>query len=287
MTSTLPQQTSAGGRVEGETARLEARGIRHAYRLDDEWLPVLDDVTIAVRDGEFVTIIGPSGCGKSTLFTILSGLIAPSSGQVLLDVRDVTGSVGQLALMPQKDLLMPWKTVLDNVTIGLELRGVSRKQARKEALGWFGRFGLSGFECQYPSTLSGGMRQRVAFLRTILTGRDVLLLDEPFGALDALTRLDMQRWLLDVWGSVGTGNTATGNAGTGRVGTAVVLITHDIDEAIFLSDRVYVMSPRPGRIVADLRIPFPRPRAHEDLVADRVFTSLKAELLGLLRKDGA
>jgi ABC-type nitrate/sulfonate/bicarbonate transport system ATPase subunit len=173
--------------------------------------------------------------------------------------------------MPQKDLLMPWKTVLDNVTIGLELHGMSRRQARREALGWFTRFGLSGFERQYPSTLSGGMRQRAAFLRTILTGRDVLLLDEPFGALDALTRLEMQRWLLDVWGTVGK---------------TVAMITHDVDEAIFLSDRVYVMSPRPGRIVASPRIPFPRPRLYEDLVADGVFAKLKARLLSLLRNDG-
>jgi ABC-type nitrate/sulfonate/bicarbonate transport system ATPase subunit len=270
MTSITPSSATAEVPIEQGTSKLEAQTISHAYSLHGKRLPALHDVSIAAGDGEFVTIIGPSGCGKSTLLAILAGLISPDSGRVLLDRRSITGSVGHIALMPQKDLLLPWKTVLDNTTIGMELRGISRRRARTEALGWLERFGLAGFEWQYPSSLSGGMRQRAAFLRTILTGRDVLLLDEPFGALDALTRLEMQRWLLDIWGSVGK---------------TVVLITHDVEEAVFLSDRVYVMSPRPGRTVANLRIPFPRPRAFEDLVADRSFVDLKTHLLGLLRRD--
>jgi ABC-type nitrate/sulfonate/bicarbonate transport system ATPase subunit len=270
MTGTVTQATPEQVRIESARPRIEANGISHRYRLGDEWLSVLQDVTVTAADGEFVTIIGPSGCGKSTLFAILAGLIAPDSGRVLLDGRDVTGSVGNVALMPQKDLLLPWKTVLDNAALGLELRGVSRKEARREALRWFPRFGLAGFERQYPSILSGGMRQRAAFLRTLLTGRDVLLLDEPFGALDALTRLEMQRWLLDIWSSVSK---------------TVVLITHDVDEAIYLSDRVYVMTSRPGRIASCLRVPFAQPRSYEDLVSDQGFSGLKTELLGLLRKE--
>jgi NitT/TauT family transport system ATP-binding protein len=161
--------------------------------------------------------------------------------------------------------------VLDNTILGLELAGTRRGAARAEALTWFPRFGLEGFERAYPSTLSGGMRQRAALLRTFLTKREVLLLDEPFGALDAITRSDMQEWLLDVWESFAR---------------TVVLVTHDVDEAIFLADRVYVMSPRPGCIVADLEVPLPRPRSYTDVVTSRPFNELKHKLLARLRGGG-
>jgi NitT/TauT family transport system ATP-binding protein len=234
-------------------------------------IEALSPTSLAVRSGEFVAIIGLSGCGKSTLLNVLAGLERPDRGRVELDGRDVTGQVGTAGYMPQKDLLMPWRTVLDNTILGLELAGTRRGAARAEALTWFPRFGLEGFERAYPSTLSGGMRQRAALLRTFLTKREVLLLDEPFGALDAITRSDMQEWLLDVWESFAR---------------TVVLVTHDVDEAIFLADRVYVMSPRPGCIVADLEVPLPRPRSYTDVVTSRPFNELKHKLLARLRGGG-
>src|SRR5207302_11425478 len=181
--------------------------------------------------------VGPSGCGKSTLFNILAGLVEPTSGRVLLDGNPPDNLLGRFDYMPQKDLLMPWRTVLNNTTLGLEIAGVSRRAARERALEAFPRFGLTGFEDAWPMSLSGGMRQRAALLRTFLAGRDVMLLDEPFGALDAITRADMQEWLLGVWHSFER---------------TIVLVTHDVDEAIFLADRVYVMSPRPGTMRAVL-----------------------------------
>jgi ABC-type nitrate/sulfonate/bicarbonate transport system ATPase subunit len=171
--------------------------------------------------------------------------------------------------MPQKDLLMPWKTLLDNTIIGLELLGVSRREARSQARALFPQFGLEGFEAHYPATLSGGMRQRAALLRTFLARREVLLLDEPFGALDALTRADMQGWLLDICRAFQK---------------TVLFITHDVDEAIYLSDRVYVMSSRPGTVQARFEIPLPRPRIHDEAVTSDGFVRLKAEVLHALRQ---
>jgi ABC-type nitrate/sulfonate/bicarbonate transport system ATPase subunit len=228
---------------------------------------VLQDVSVRVAPGEFVSVIGPSGCGKSSLLTILTGLLRPLSGQVLVDGVDVTGHVGLTGYMPQKDLLLPWRSVLDNAAIGLEMRGMGRRDARREAMRWFGRFGLEGFERAYPSALSGGMRQRTALLRTFLAGRDILLLDEPLGALDAITRMDMQQWLLDVWESLGK---------------TIVLVTHDVDEALFLSQRVYVMTPRPGRIAAEIAVDIPRPRDHHAVVTSPRFAELKRFVLQTL-----
>jgi ABC-type nitrate/sulfonate/bicarbonate transport system ATPase subunit len=232
-------------------------------------LAVLEDVSLFVEEGELVTIIGPSGCGKSTLFNILAGLLQPSSGTILVDGREARDRLGLLGYMPQKDLLMPWKSVLDNAAIGLELSGLSRKRARAEALRWFPRFGLEGFEGHYPADLSGGMRQRTALLRTFLCGKDALLLDEPFGALDALTRLEMQQWLLDVRASFHK---------------TIVLVTHDIEEAIFLADRIYVMTPRPGTIRDAVDVPLPRPRLYEDVILSPAFMKLKRWLFEALQR---
>jgi ABC-type nitrate/sulfonate/bicarbonate transport system ATPase subunit len=248
-------------------SKLSAERISHAFARGGERLLVLNDVSLCASAGEFVTLIGPSGCGKSTLFAAMAGLLSPAAGRVCFAGRDITGQIGPVAYMPQKDLLLPWKTVLDNTIIGLELRGMRRRHARAEAETWFPRFGLAGFERAYPPALSGGMRQRAALLRTFLTGRDILLLDEPFGALDALTRVAMQQWLIGIWAS---------SAKT------VVLISHDIDEAIFLSDRVYVMSPRPGRIMRVIDVPFGRPRPYQQTVTAARFAALKGELLELL-----
>lgn len=226
----------------------------------------LTDVSLSERRGEFVSIIGPSGCGKSTLFNVVSGLIRPSAGRLLLDGQDVTGQTGHVGYMLQKDLLVPWRTVIGNIVLGAALtRGVTKKD-KEEAGALAARYGLGDFLHHYPHALSGGMRQRVALMRTLALHADVLLLDEPFGALDSQTRLEMQMWLLSVWQDL--------NA-------TVLFVTHDVDEAIFLSDRVLVMSARPGSIAADLEIPLGRPRGL-DVLTSPTFTDLKREALALL-----
>jgi ABC-type nitrate/sulfonate/bicarbonate transport system ATPase subunit len=238
-----------------------------AQRREAAPVTAVRDVTLTVPNGTFVTIIGPSGCGKSTLFGLLAGLVRPTAGEVLVHGTSVIGTPGQVGYMPQRDLLLPWRTVLENVTLAPELARRDKAMARRAARERLPIFGLEGFADAYPATLSGGMRQRAALLRTIMTERDVLLLDEPFGALDALTRTALQEWLLGVWG---------------RERQSVLFITHDVDEAVFLADRVVVMTPRPGRVRAEIAIPLPRPRTHAALVADPTFNALKAEVLAAL-----
>jgi ABC-type nitrate/sulfonate/bicarbonate transport system ATPase subunit len=230
-------------------------------------LPVLDGVTFDVAPGEFVSVIGPSGCGKSTLFNVIAGLERPDSGRVLVDGEDATGRVDPFAYMPQQDLLFPWRTVLDNTTLGLEVAGMSRRAARERARPLFAEFGLSGFEAAHPYELSGGMRQRAALLRTVVQDRAVLLLDEPFGALDSLTRTDMQTWLDDV---------------RTRFGWTVLLITHDIREAVFLSDRVLVLGPRPTHVRREVSVDLPRPR-EIGLITSPEFAAIEGDLLAVLR----
>ncbi len=227
----------------------------------------VQNLSLTVPAGAFVTVIGPSGCGKSTLFGLLAGLIIPVSGSVAVHGQSVIGTPGQVGYMPQRDLLLPWRTVLQNVTLGPELAGRGARAARAQARGRLPIFGLDGFADVYPAALSGGMRQRAALLRTVLMERDVLLLDEPFGALDALTRAALQEWLLGVWAAEGQ---------------TVLFITHDVDEAVFLADRVVVMTPRPGRVRAEIAVPLRRPRAHANLVADPAFNALKAAVLAAL-----
>ena len=201
----------------------------------------LRQVSLHVDAGDFVSIVGPSGCGKSTLFNIVAGILAPSAGDVALQGQaDPDERRLRSGYMFQKDLLFPWRNVLDNAALGLEVAGVcSRREARERARGLLPRFGLEGFEAHHPAELSGGMRQRVALLRTLLLGRPLLLLDEPFASLDALTRRELQAWLRATW----------------RSGSeAALLVTHDVREAVYLSDRVYVMSPRPGEIVAEVAV---------------------------------
>ena len=230
--------------------------------------PALEGVDVEVGADEFVSILGPSGCGKSTLFNILAGLLAPTSGRVLLDGRQPDGLLGRLGYMPQRDLLMPWRRLLDNVTLGMEMNGVPRPRAREAARAELPRFGLAGFERSWPAGLSGGMRQRAALLRTFLAGRQVMLLDEPFGALDALTRQAMQAWLLEIWQ---------------QDRKTILFITHDVEEAVYLSDRVYVMSGRPGRIGLTLDVDLPRPRPPE-ITATPEFLAHKQRLLEPLRE---
>ena len=230
-------------------------------------LPVLDGVAFDVAPGEFVSVIGPSGCGKSTLFDVIAGLERPDAGRVIVDGQDATGHVEPFAYMPQRDLLFPWRTVLDNTTLGLEVAGMSKKAARERARPLFAPFGLAGFESARPHELSGGMRQRAALLRTVVQDRAVLLLDEPFGALDSLTRTDMQTWLEGV---------------RGRYGWTVLLITHDIREAVFLSDRVVVLAPRPTSVQREIAVDLPRPRA-VDMITSARFAAAEEELLTALR----
>jgi ABC-type nitrate/sulfonate/bicarbonate transport system ATPase subunit len=248
--------------VSAPAATLELRGLGKRYGE----LEVLRDLTLSVRAGELVAILGPSGCGKSTALAILTGGTAASAGEVLVDGAPLAGArAGRFAYMPQADALLPWRRVLDNATLGLEVRGVPRAQARERVRAVLPAFGLDGFERAYPFELSGGMRQRVALLRTIVQERDVLLLDEPFGALDALTRAEMQRWLSSI---------------RERFRTTVLLVTHDVREAVFLADRIYVLSARPGTVVAELEVPFPRPRAPGDPAIARLEGELLERLLG-------
>ncbi len=245
-------------------------GGRGSGRGDGAVVEAVADVTFGAAAGEFVTIIGPSGCGKSTLLRLLAGLEQPDSGRIVLEGRPLAQArerQGRFGYMPQRDTLLPWRTVLENVILGLELAGGSREEAREEARQLLPLFGLEGFEEAWPSALSGGMRQRAALLRTFLAADDILLLDEPFGALDALTRRVLQQWLLGV---------------RTRFQKTIVFITHDIDEALLLGDRVLVFSPRPGRIAADLAIDLPHPRG-EETVLEAGFTALKRSALAHLK----
>lgn len=235
-------------------------------------LVALEEVSLTVRDGELVALIGPSGSGKSTLLDIVAGLYAPSAGTVLLDgqATNTQARLGRTAYMRQRDLLLPWRSAVDNAALALEVHGTPRRLARKLARERFPEFGLAGFEQAYPGQLSGGMRQRVAFLRTVLAERPLLLLDEPFGALDALNRVAMQSWLLEMWE---------------RERRAVLLVTHDVDEAVYLADRVVVLTARPGRVAHVEPISLPRPR-HRDILTSTVFLQHREALLdalGLLR----
>jgi ABC-type nitrate/sulfonate/bicarbonate transport system ATPase subunit len=247
--------------------RLEIANLNVTYRADGgQDVPAIDNVDISLRQNDFVSLIGPSGCGKSTLFNVIAGLTVPNGGNVLLDGVDIIGRPGSVAYMMQRDLLLPWRTILENVILGPELAGKRLAQVRAAALTFMGRFGLAGFENSYPSVLSGGMRQRAALLRTILCERSVILLDEPFGALDALTRASMHEWLLGI---------------QREFRRTMILITHDPDEAVYLSDRVYVATPRPMRIAGVVDIDLP-PDRNRDITLTRDFAEHKRAVLALL-----
>lgn len=246
-------------------AAISLRGVSHVYP-GATAVEALRGIDLDVAPGAFVAIVGPSGCGKSTLLRVLAGLTAPRAGAATVDGASAIRRPGLVAFQPQRDLLLPWRRVIGNATLGAEVAGVTRDDARRAAQGLLDRFGLAGFEHAWPSTLSGGMRQRVALLRTFLVPRPALLLDEPLGALDAITRREMQAWLQSVW------------AADGRT---VLLVTHDVEEALVLADRVLVMSPRPGRIVADHPVTLARPRG-VDTLTEPAFVAAKRELLGAL-----
>ena len=238
------QSTAAGGGV-------QVAAVRKAF--GD--VVALDGATLDVAPGEIVAVVGPSGCGKSTLLELVCGLQAPDAGTV---------TAAPAALMPQRDALLPWLSALDNAGLALRVAGRSKEQARDAARPYFGAFGLDGFEAARPAELSGGMRQRVAFLRTLLAGKPVLCLDEPFGALDALTRREMQEWLAGA---------------LAREPRTVLLVTHDVEEAALLADRIVVLSPRPGRVVAEIPVALERPRA----ATDPELLALRERALGALQ----
>ncbi|MCH8745232.1 MAG: ABC transporter ATP-binding protein [Chloroflexi bacterium] len=255
--------------------KIELAAIYKSFDVNGSPESVLEDVNIVAGAGEFVSVIGPSGCGKSTLLNIIAGLEDADAGSVMLD-GDLHGQrlgqrLGQIGYMQQKDLLLPWRSVLDNTIMGLELNGSSRKDARTRALELMETFGLKGFERQYPFALSGGMRQRAAFMRTMLLDQEVILLDEPFGALDALTRVQMQEWLMELWDSMKK---------------TIVLITHDVDEALLLSDRVYVLTARPARVKLVLNVGLGRPRSYQAVTTPE-FVELKAQLLATLYEENS
>jgi ABC-type nitrate/sulfonate/bicarbonate transport system ATPase subunit len=242
-----------------------------AFKTPGGTFQALAPITLSIPQGRFVSLIGPSGCGKSTIFNIIAGLLEPTGGRVLIDGVDATGTIGRVGYMLQKDLLLPWRTVLDNVILGMEIQGVPLAEARARALPLLQRYGLAGFEYLYPNSLSGGMRQRAALLRTLLFDTDVILLDEPFGALDAQTKLQMQEWLMALWSDFRK---------------TVVFVTHDVEEAIYLSDELYVMGTRPGCIIDTVPVDLPRPRLRTTALTPE-FVAIKERCLTLLSTTAA
>jgi ABC-type nitrate/sulfonate/bicarbonate transport system ATPase subunit len=252
-----------------QSPKLLVQGVSKSFRQGRQELETLRSVDLEVATGEFIALIGPSGCGKSTLFNVIAGLEQPDSGWLAIDGDAGHRRTGKAGYMPQQPLLLPWRTIEENVLLGLDVRHVPRQQAREQARELLKRFGLADFAEQYPATLSGGMRQRVALLRTVLFNPHFLLLDEPFGALDALTRLSCQMWLLDLWQ---------------QVAASVLFITHDVREAILLADRIYILSARPARVLRVAEVKLERPRRAEQL-AEAPALRLEQELMALLLKE--
>lgn len=244
-------------------------GVRHTFvdRDGPDVDPVLDGLSLSADAGEFVALLGPSGCGKSTVLRVLAGLLVPDEGLAEVGGRSVVGRPGACTMQPQRDTLLPWKRCLDNAVLGATVADVPADDARRAAAVLWDRFGLRGYEHAWPAELSGGMRQRLALLRAFLVPRDVLLLDEPLGALDAITRRDLQVWLEQVWEADQR---------------SVLLVTHDVDEAILLSDRVVVLSDRPATVVAEVPVTLPRPRSAE-VVGDPRFAGLRRRVLEALQ----
>jgi ABC-type nitrate/sulfonate/bicarbonate transport system ATPase subunit len=259
-------QAPPGSAAPPTLATVEIAGLSHAFGE----LAVLESLALRVAPGEVLGLVGPSGCGKSTLLELVAGLEQPSAGRIEIDgASSADERLARCAYMPQRDLLLPWLSALDNAALAPRNRGASRTEAGATARPLFERFGLAGFEAARPDELSGGMRQRVAFLRTLLAGKPVLLLDEPFAALDAITRAEMQEWL------------AAALAAESRT---ALLVSHDTEEALYLCDRVVVLSARPGRPVGELVSPHPRARPRIEAVTDPAFVALRERALWTMRE---
>lgn len=246
------------------THKLETKNI--TMRFGDQ--TIIRDISIAVDQGELVSLLGVSGSGKTTLFNCISGIYQPAEGQVFLDGEDITGTTGKISYMLQKDLLLPYKTIEDNVALPLLIRGMPKRQARAEASKHFEEFGLEGTQKKYPKQLSGGMRQRAALLRTWMFSDNVALLDEPFSALDTITKGKIHRWYLDVME---------------KIHLTTVFITHDINEAILLSDRIYLLTGKPGQIRSEIRIRTPRSE-RQDYDLTEEFLAYKREIMHALEQ---
>ena len=243
--------------------KLTAEGISKSY----DSVQILDNVSIELHDQEIVSLLGISGAGKTTLFNVISGLLTPDCGRVTLKGKDITGQAGHVSYMLQKDLLLPYRTVVDNVALPLLLHGTPKKEAREKAGALFAEFGLEGTQKKWPAQLSGGMRQRAALLRTYLSSEGVALLDEPFSALDTITKDAMHTWYLNVMQ---------------KIELSTLFITHDIDEAILLSDRIYILAGKPGRIITELPVTEPRPRTRDFTLTDD-FLHYKRKIIELLK----
>ncbi len=249
-----------------EGAIIRVENVSKAFRVDNRIIRALEGISMCAREQEFVTLIGPSGCGKSTLLNLVSGLLEPDEGRITFRGVPEAKRLGRIGYMPQRDLLLPWRRVLENILIGPEIMGLDLDEARARAYELLPLFGLEGFERSYPFELSGGMRQRAALLRTLLCDQDLILLDEPLGALDALTRRTMRDWLIDIWE---------------RFEKTMIFVTHDVEEAVLLSDRIYVLSPRPGRIIRELDVELDRPR-REAMASDPAFMRCRNAILDAL-----
>jgi putative hydroxymethylpyrimidine transport system ATP-binding protein len=248
---------------------LLVKNLSYAFPSDTGNKEIFHNVSLDVKKGEFVSVIGASGSGKSTLFRLITGLLQPDKGEIWLDGDYSEKRLGQTGYMPQKDLLLPWRTIIDNIILPLEISKQKKQSMLEEIREWLSRFGLADYEKAYPHELSGGMKQRAAFLRTILTGKDLLLLDEPFGALDALTKRNMHSWLLEIWGGLQK---------------TVLFITHDLEEAILLSDRIYLLPDQKGKKMQEVKVNLPRPRKPE-LIYDSEFIRLRQELEWLIHHE--
>ena len=253
-------------------AKLQARGLRKVYRSRRGSTIALDGLDLTARAGEFVSIVGPSGCGKSTLLYILGGFVEATAGQATVDGSPICGPDPTRGIVFQEFVLFPWKTVLGNVTYGLAAQGVPRRERAARAQPYIDMVKLGGFERHYPKELSGGMKQRVALARSLIMDPDVLLMDEPFGAVDAQTRLGLQTELLQIWE---------------RTRKTVVFVTHSVEEALYLSDRVYVLSPRPARVREVLDVSLPRPRDPDEILGLAAYRELHRRIGSLLRGAAA
>ena len=241
---------------------LEVKGVSKSFDGEE----IIRDITLELKEGEIVSLLGVSGGGKTTLFNMISGLSMPDEGSIYLAGEDITGKPGNISYMLQKDLLLPYRTILDNVALPLIIRGMKKAEAREKAADYFEEFGLSGAEHKYPSEVSGGMKQRAALLRTYLFSEKVALLDEPFSALDMLTKASVHEWYLDVME---------------KIKLSTLFITHDIDEAILLSDRIYLLTGKPGTLTKEIVIKEPKPRK-KDFNLSENFLQYKREIISHL-----